>query len=77
MEKEPIIKELIPGIFLHKDQTPDSNNLDKNNCLWSIENKTMSNLEIEISFEDFYNTEFENNKNIFNSKIGPFETKKY
>lgn len=76
MEKEPIIKELIPGIFLHKDQTPDSNNLDKNNCLWSIENKTMSNLEIEISFEDFYNTEFENNQNIFNSKIGPFETKK-
>ena len=76
MEKEPIIKELIPGIFLHKDQTPDSNNLDKNKCLWSIENKTMSNLEIEISFEDFYNTEFENNQNIFNSKIGPFETKK-
>lgn len=76
MEKEPIIKELIPGIFLHKDQTPDSNNLDKNKCLWSIENKTMSNLEIEISFEDFFNTEFENNQNIFNSKIGPFETKK-
>ena len=75
MEKDSIIKELIPGIFLHKDQTQDSKNLDKNICLWSIENKTMSNLEIEISFEDFQNTEFENNQNIFHSQIGPFETK--
>ena len=75
MESES--RELVPGIFIHKNYISSSSIPSAiATYIWNIEVKTMSVITLNLSFENSENIKIENNKNSeISIIINPFENK--